>query len=188
MKQKIIKLVVFVVFVQLFFYACCSDDYNVFITSIALSAKDDLDEDTTNVANENFNLEYNVDYYVEMASLLSKKSGVINTAYASISCDEHFTNVKLVSTITLTANVPLFGIPAGESLNDHVIVEHQFNQGELFDMHRLWINTNHSHTYLERFLRFDTEIPSTTTVQFTMTAVFENNQVISSTTNEITFE
>ncbi|MFK7749370.1 MAG: hypothetical protein AB8B65_13325 [Kordia sp.] len=187
MKNKIIKLFGFVMLAQICLFACCGDDFNVFISSFEFSALDDSDNDSASVANENFNLQLRTNYQVDMASLLSKNSGFINMANAT-SCDDAYTFTKRVETVTLTANVPLFGIPAGTSLNEHVIVEFAFNEGNQLTMNDLLLETNNNINDFETFLRFDTAIPTETVVSFTMTTVFENDEEIVNTTTAVTFE
>lgn len=187
MKNKIIKIFGFVLIAQICLYACCGDDFNVFIASIELSALDDADNDSVSVANEDFNLQFRANYQTEMASLLSKSSGFINTANAT-SCDDNYAFTKRVETVTLSANVPLFGIPAGESLNTNVIVEFAFNEGNQLTMNDLLLETNNNINDFDTFLRFDTAIPTETVVTFTMTIIFENEEELINTTAAVTFE
>jgi hypothetical protein len=133
MKNKIIKIFGFVLIAQICLYACCDDDFNVFITSFELMANDDIDQDASLVTNQDFSLTLNPEYDIQMASLLSKKSGFINTANAT-SCGENFTVIKTVTSVELKANVPLFGIAAGELLNERAVVEDIFNTEEVFPL------------------------------------------------------
>ncbi|WP_298511597.1 hypothetical protein [uncultured Kordia sp.] len=187
MKNKILKLFGFVLIAQISLFACCGDDFNVFITSYDFSANDDADDDSSSVTNADFFLELSPSYQVEMASLLSKDSGFINTANAT-SCDDVYTVIKRVETITLTANVSLFDIPAGESLNNHVIVEYQYNEGTQNTMNDLLLALNSNLSDFESYFTFDTEIPAETNVNFTLTIVFENDEQLMNTTSTVTFE
>lgn len=187
MKTKIFKLFAFVIIAQISLYACCGDEFNIFISNLEISVIDDADNDNSSVASEDFSLRFIPDYQTERISFLSTNAGFINTANAT-SCDEIYYRINLAEEITLTANVPLFGIPAGNSLNDHVIVEFQFQEGNQITMNELLLDINDSLNSFQYFLRFDTEIPAMTTAKFTMTVVFENDEQLTNTTTAVTFE
>ncbi|WP_046755760.1 hypothetical protein [Kordia jejudonensis] len=187
MKSKIFKIFAFVFIAQILLYACCDDEFNVSITSFEFTAKDNVDNDSAVVTNQDFYLQFRSIYQVDLISLISKNSGLINTANAT-SCYEEYNRVNLAESITLTANVPLFGIPAGSSLNDHVIVQFAFNTGNQITMNDLLLEVNASINDFDVFLRFDTAIPEMTTVNFTMTTVLDNQEILENTTTAITFE
>lgn len=186
MKTKSLKIYVLVILAQICFYACCGDEFNIYLNTAILTPQDDADDDISSVANENFNLQFSSDYEVDLIASLSNSSNIIAPAYAS--CDDNYNFMKRVTKIVLTADVPLFGIPAGASLNDHVIVEYAFNQGNQFSMADLLFETNNNSYYFETFLRFDTDIPATTNVNFTITLTFDTDEVLSNTTASIIFE
>jgi len=132
MKNKIIKLLTFIVFAQIFLYACCDNNFNFFVNSFEFSVQDEVDEDPTSVSNADFFLQFEPTYQVDAASLLSKNSGFLNTAYAAIDCFDEYTVIKPVENIEVTSNVPLFDIPAGIALNNHILVTYRFNTENQF--------------------------------------------------------
>ncbi len=187
MKTKIYKIIAFVTIAQLCLYACCEDDFNVFITTLELTAKDTADDDSASVANENFSLIVRPDYDIQMASVLNKKSGFMNTANAT-SCGENYTVIKSVTGVEVKADVPLFGIAAGELLNEHVVVIYAFTDEE-FPLSDILPALNYGAKISNEYtLKFNTPIPSATTVNFTFIITFENGDQIERTATEVTFE
>ena len=186
MKSKVFKIFMLVFIAQIFLYACCGDEFNVNMQSFEFSAEDLGDDDNTTASNTDFNLLLTPYYRYELASLLSSKSGFIPTAYAT-SCMDDYTFINHVEEITLTANVPLFGIPAGESLNERVLVEFQYDDDVQHSMNEFLLKLNSDLSDLDYNLTFDTEIPSETTASFTFTVVFENDEELVRTTNPVTF-
>lgn len=189
MKSKIYKILLTITCIQIFFYACCAtDQYNIFITSIQLTAQDTNDNDASIVSNQNFNLLLDVNFDSELISSFYKKSGLITTANA-ISCLDDYVVSNPVSTLTIEANVPLFNIDAGESLNTHVLVNDMFSTDNTFATDELlFLLNNERDTNVLYFLRFDNAIPADTVVKFTITLNFENGDTLQSTTADITFQ
>lgn len=147
------------------------------------------DNDITSVTNEDFSLLAKTDYDFSPVTSLIRKSNFINMAYAT-SCDDEFIITKFVTNVVLTADVPLFGIAAGNALNEHVLVGFGVVSEETgFSMNDMkaalnYELTNRSEDY---FLTFDTVIPTETTVTFTLTITFENDEELVRTTNSVTF-
>ena len=187
MRKKVLKVIGCVMIAQLFLYACCGDDFNIFIKSFEFSAQDEADEDPTSVTNEDFFLEFTPTYQRDMASLLPVNSGFINTAYAAIDCFDEFTVIKYVETIEITSNVALFDIPAGALLNDHILVNYRYGS-DVFTINDMILRLNASQADAEYSLRFDTEIPAETTANFTFTITFENDEQLMITTEAVTIE
>lgn len=188
MRTKIFKLIVLVVIAQISLYACCDDDFNVFITSFDVTPNDATDQDASSVTNPDFSLIVRPVYDIQMASLLSKQSGFINMANAT-SCDETYTVVKSVTNIELRADVPLFGIDAGAALNERVVVEDVFNDAEVLPLSDMISALNYGNRVSDAYsLKFDTEIPAETTAIFTFIITFENGDQLERTATAVTFE
>ncbi len=188
MKNKILKLFTFVVFAQIFLYACCNDEYNVFITSIDLTVIDNSDNDISVVSNADFSLSLQPAFQTEQISSLIKQSGILTTAYAT-SCDKEYHVINRVTDINVEANVPLFGIAAGESLNEHIIARYHFDATGMFTIDDMILILNDRlNIYDDYSLVFDSAIPADTTVSFKITLTFENDTQLESTSSEVTFE
>jgi hypothetical protein len=189
MRKKVLQIFIITLFAQIFLYACCTDINNIFLSTIDFTVRDAGDTDITTVTNEDFSLLAKADYDRELNASLLKPSNFINMAYA-VSCDEEFVITKPVSDITLTANVPLFGVDAGNPLNNHVRVGYTVVAGDtaftLNDMIQAlnYEQTNRSEDY---FLTFDTLIPIDTTVIFTLIISFENGEQLQRVSSAITF-
>ncbi|MGH1386297.1 hypothetical protein [Kordia sp.] len=188
MKNKIIKLFCFVIIAQICLYACCTDTYNVFVNVVDFTVRDEADDNINSISNADFNLFAKVDYDRTLVAALSKQSGFINTANAT-SCDQEDIVTKRVTTIELFADAPLFGIEAGNSLNNHVRtgfghISNNFNMNDMVAAINLE-QTNHSQEY---YLTFDTPIPSETTVTFRIIFTFENGEQLERTAPQVTFE
>ncbi|MBC8757443.1 hypothetical protein H2O64_22425 [Kordia sp. YSTF-M3] len=188
MRTKIFKLIAFITIAQLCLYACCGDDFNAFMTSFEFTANDEDDEDASSVTNEDFSLIIRPDYQVEMASLLSKKAGFMNMANAT-TCDENYMVVKNATSVELRADVPLFGIAAGELLNERVLTKYLYSNNESFPLNEIILELNSDNNIGSQYeLRFDMDIPVDTTVNFTFTITFENGDEIERTSAAVTFE
>lgn len=188
MKNKVLKLFAFVIFAQIFLYACCNDEYNVFITSIDLTAIDNSDNDISVVSNADFSLSLQPAFQTEQVSSLIKQSGLLTTAYAT-SCDKEYHVINRVTDINVEANVPLFGIAAGESLNEHIIARYHFDATGMFTIDDMILILNDRlNIYDDYSLVFDSAIPADTTVSFKITLTFENDTQLESTSSEVTFE
>jgi hypothetical protein len=188
MRTKICKLFVFITIAQLCLYACCGDDFNVFMTSFEFTANDEADQDASLVTNENFSLILNPEYDTQMASLLSKQSGFMNMANAT-TCDENYMVIKNATSVELRADVPLFGIAPGELLNERVLTKYLFSNNESFPLNEIILELNSDNNIGSQYeLRFDMDIPVDTTVNFTFTITFENGDEIERTSAAITFE
>ncbi|WP_430408915.1 hypothetical protein [Kordia sp.] len=188
MRNKIFKIYALVLVAQIFLYACCDNNFNIFVKSFEFSAQDEADEDATSVSNADFFLQFEPTYQVDVAALLSKNSSLINTAYAAIDCFDEYTVIKYVENIEVTSDVPLFDIPAGASLNDRILVTYRFNAENLFTTNDMILRLNGGPADSNYSLRFDTEIPAETTATFTFTITFENEEQLVITTAAVTFE
>jgi len=170
-------------------YACCTDVNNIFLSTVDFTIRDSADNDITSVTNEDFSLLAKTDYDFSPVASLFKQSGLLNMAYAT-SCDDEYIITKRVTDVKLTADVPLFGIDAGNSLNEHVLVGFGVVSGETgFSMNDMkaalnYELTNRSEDY---FLTFDTVIPAETTISFTFTITFENDEQLVRVTTPVTF-
>lgn len=188
MRNKIFKLFAFVVIAQIFLYACCKDEYNVFITAIELTAIDHSDDDVSLVSNQDFSLSLQPAFQTELISSLTKQSGLLTMAYAT-SCDTQYHVINRVTDINVEANVPLFGIAAGESLNEHIIARYHYDATGTFTIDDMILILNDRLSIYDDYsLVFDSAIPADTTVSFKITLTFENNTVLESTSSEVTFE
>ncbi|WP_420573885.1 hypothetical protein [Kordia sp.] len=188
MKNKTFKIYALILVAQIFLYACCGNNFNIFVRSFEFSAQDEADEDATIVSNSNFFLQFTPTYQIDTASLLSKNSGLLNTAYAAIDCFDEYTVIKRIENIDITSNVPLFDIPAGDLLNNHIVVTYRFNTEDLFTTNDMILRLNGGPADSEYSLKFDTEIPAETAATFTLTITFENEEQLVMTTDTITFE
>ncbi|AXG71608.1 hypothetical protein KORDIASMS9_03865 [Kordia sp. SMS9] len=190
MKTKILKLVVACTFLQICLYACCTDVNNIFLSTVDFTVRDSADNDITSVTNADFSLLAKTDYDFSLVTSLAKQSGLLNMAYAT-SCDEEFIITKLVTNVELTADVPLFGIDAGNSLNDHVLVGFGVVSGDTgFSMNDMKnaLNYEINNIYEDYFLTFDTTIPTETTTTFTLTITFENDEQLTRVSTPVTFQ
>jgi len=187
MKNKIIKIFGFVLIAQICLFACCDDEFNIFVTSFELTAEDIADEDASAVTNADFSLQFDPIYESQVASLISKQSIFMNTANAT-SCHETYTVIKRIDELTLTADVPLFGIEAGNSLNEHVVVKYQNDEDTLYTIDELLSQLNIGFAEFESGFVFDSEIPIDTSVIFTLTMIFENEEQLINSTTAVTFQ
>lgn len=178
MKSKILKLIVAVTFLQICLYACCTDVNNIFLSTVDFTVRDVADNDITSVTNADFSLLAQTDYDFSPVASLFKESGLLNMAYA-VSCDDEYIITKPVTDVELTADVPLFGIDAGNPLNEHVRVGYSVVAAEtaytINDMIAA-LNYEQRNRSEDYFLTFDTSIPAETTITFTLTITFENGE------------
>lgn len=188
MRTKVFKLFVFLILAQIFLYACCTDTFNVFVNVVDLTVRDQADDDISFVSNADFSLLAKVDYDRELVAVISTRSGFITTANAT-SCDQEDIVVKRIENVVLFADIPLFGIDAGNPLNDHVRVGFGYfsNNFEITNMIAA-LNLEQTNLSDEYYLTFDTEIPTNTTVTFTLVFTFENNTQLTRTASTVTFE
>ena len=189
MRRKIIKIFAITIFTQLCLYACCANDqYNTFITSIELSALSNNIINPSTVSNTDFNLLIATSFESELVSYISKQSGFINTANA-VTCIDDYIVINPVTSINVEANVPLFDIPAGESLNNNILLNYTFNSDDIISFDNLIeiLNNERDITSIS-YIKFDTEIPTNTTVRFKITYTLENGEQLESTSTEVTFE
>lgn len=190
MKNKIYKLFIFFTIAQIGLYACCTDINHIFVDTLDFTVRDDADTDVSSVANTDFSLLAKVDYQRERVASLVKKSGFINIANAT-SCDDEFIVTKRVTNIDLVADVSLFGIDAGNPLNNHVLVGYgvvSTNNGFSINDMIAALNYEQTNRSEEYFLTFDTAIPTETTVTFKIIFTFENDEQIERTATSVTFE
>ena len=187
MRKKVLSIFLFVTVAQICLYACCGDEFRVQMTALEFTALDAADEDTTSIAGEDFSLLLTPLYQVEMASVLSSKSGFTPTATAT-SCDDFYTHTNMAENIVLTANVPLFGVPAGESLNDFAVAEFQYEPEITYTLTELLLLFNQYSAAYDYYITFNETIPQGTTANFTITIIFENEEQLQHTTQTITFE
>ncbi|MEM6722343.1 MAG: hypothetical protein AAF611_23660 [Bacteroidota bacterium] len=189
MKLKVLKLIVLFTLLQITLFACCTDVNNIFLSTVDFTVRDTADNDITEVTNADFSLLAKTDYSYEIASLLLKPSNFMNMAYA-VSCDEDFVITKPVADITLVADVSLFGIDVGNSLNDHVRVGYGIIAGDTaFTINDMIgaVNYEQRNRSEDYFLTFDTTIPAATTVTFTLIFTFENGEELQRITTPVTF-
>lgn len=186
MKTRALKILVLVFLAQIVLYACCGDEFNVDLQSFEFVAEDLGDGDTSSVTNADFNLQVTPFYRYQLVSFLSIHSSLIPTAYAT-SCLDDYTFINRVETITLTADVPLFDIPAGSSLNNRVLVEYQYDEDIVYEMNDLLLQLNNDLSDLNYNLTFDTAIPAETTATFTLTITFENEEQLVRVASPVTF-
>ena len=190
MHSKIWKLIACFTIVQICLYACCTDINHIFINTVDFTVRDIGDTDISSVANEDFSLLVKIDYERETVASLTKKSGLINMAYAT-SCDDEFIITKRVTNIELFADVPLSGIDAGNPLNDHVLVGYGFvSNSDGFTITDMIAALNYEQTNRseEYYLTFDSLISAGTSVNFNIVFTFENGEQLERAATTVTFE
>ncbi|WP_420573886.1 hypothetical protein [Kordia sp.] len=190
MKNKIFKIFGIILFAQVFLYACCGgkEEYNIFISSITLSTLDATGSNPSTVTNEDFRLFIDTNFDSELVTSLVQKSGFINTANA-VTCLDYYNVINPVTNINVEANVPLFDVPAGESLNNYIFVAYMFDTNSFGLMSDLISELNDERNdTTSAFLKFNTVIPIDTSVIFKITLTLENGEQFESSATEVTFE
>ena len=188
MIKKIFKAFTFFALIQLIIFSCCNNAFNVYYKSINFVAIDANDFDSTTVNNED--LQFNVDFiydYIQISKVNELKQ-FSNAAYAT-SCDDEYFFRDTVHSITITSNETIFNIEAGESLNEffNFINPDTFEQKTIEEMIN-FLNNQNGYSISSLTLILNENIPSSTTLLFSINMDLDRNRILESTTDLITIE
>lgn len=186
MIKKTTKAITFFALLQVIIYSCCNNTYDVYYESVNFFAVDTDDFDASTVDPEN--LELNLDFiydYIQI-SHLKELNQLSNSAYATTCDDDYFFKDTILS-ITITANETIFGVEAGESINDHLLFvnPNTLNQERIEDM-VVFLNNQDGNRFLTLIL--NEVIPSDTILSFSINIELDRNRSLESTTDLITIE
>lgn len=191
MIKKTIQSFAFFALFQAVLFSCCSEDYNSYFDSLYFTAEDkaDGDEDPTTATSQDLVLILEPIFENIVASNFKELKKFSNMAYAT-TCDEDYTLKEHVSEITITANVDILGIPAGNSLNSKL----SYINPETLDYEAVEnviqvLNRESDYYYGRNEIVLNESIAEGTSLRFTVTiTIEENGRMLEATTNTITIE
>jgi len=188
MLKKITKVFSFFALLQMLIYSCCNDEYYVFYNSMSFNAIDTLDEDSTTVASENLVLDINFDYDYVLASHFKPLKQLSNCAYAT-TCDEDYSLRDIADNVTVTADVELFGIEAGNPINEYLYFINPYTlENENIEGLLSYLNTTNNYGPDPIKLVLREALPSEITLAFSLQLDLVDGDQLESTAETITIE
>lgn len=188
MLKKTFTSFIFFAILQVCIYSCCSDDYQVYYENVGLNAIDTFDEDSTSVASENLVLRVDLIYKYFLAAHIRPLKQFTNSAYAT-SCDEQYYFQDVVSDVIVTADVELFGIEAGNSINDMLLYINPMTL-ELDDFSNCvnFLNIEGGNRLDSFDILFNETLASGITITFNIEIKLESGRNLDDNTFEVTIE
>ncbi len=190
MLKRTIQSFLFFSFLQVFLYSCCEPKlYHRKIEAISFMANDNADNDATFVTNENLNLNLNISYLDILIANSFDASSMISTVNATTQCEDDYLMPNKVVEISVVASEPIFGIPAGNSINEKLeyYTYIDSNPNQEFDGLINYLNDIYFGVE-DVVLLFNDQITSGTSLAFTISLSLANGNEFVKTTQLIEIE